>query len=146
RLTMNGKQAVSAAGFGVEAQPPADKAVMPEATSHKNFAVGSTIYLFSNILNALVPFALLPILTRYLTPAEYGEVAMFQTWIAALAACTGLSVQGAAERKFYDIGLTEQELRCFIGACLQVLLLSTAWSFCVVFLLRRRRSLQLGMQ
>ena len=39
----------------------------------------STIYLTSNILNALVPFLLLPVLTRYLTPDEYGQIAMFQT-------------------------------------------------------------------
>ncbi|EIQ9127591.1 polysaccharide biosynthesis protein, partial [Escherichia coli] len=42
----------------------------------------SSIYLFSNILNALIPFLLLPILTHNLTPNEYGQVAMFQTLIS----------------------------------------------------------------
>ena len=50
------------------------------------FLAGSAVYLFSNILNAAIPFALLPVLTRYLTPEEYGEVAMFQTLLGALMA------------------------------------------------------------
>lgn len=66
------------------------------------FLRNSTIYLASNIINALVPFLLLPILTRYLTPDEYGQIAMFQTLITALAALTGLNAVGAANRKFYE--------------------------------------------
>ncbi|MGJ3660750.1 oligosaccharide flippase family protein, partial [Shigella boydii] len=41
----------------------------------------SSIYLISNIFNALIPFILLPILTRNLTPYEYGQIAMFQTLV-----------------------------------------------------------------
>src|SRR5690606_34839927 len=76
----------------------------PARTTPRNpsLASGASIYLLSNILNAALPFALLPILTRYLGPAQYGEVAMFQTFLATLAAFTGLSVQGAAARKYYD--------------------------------------------
>ncbi|HDW3177945.1 TPA: polysaccharide biosynthesis protein, partial [Escherichia coli] len=62
----------------------------------------SSIYLFSNILNALIPFLLLPILTHNLTPNEYGQVAMFQTLISGVAALTGLNTIGAANRKYYD--------------------------------------------
>ena len=44
---------------------------------------GTLIYLVSNVLNAAIPFALLPVLTRVLDPSEYGQVAMFQTLLAA---------------------------------------------------------------
>lgn len=54
------------------------------------------MYLVSNILNAIIPFALLPVLTRYLSPEEYGEVAMFQTLLGAMTAFVGLSMAGAA--------------------------------------------------
>ena len=84
----------------------------------------STIYLASNILNALVPFLLLPILTRYLTPDEYGQIAMFQTLITGLAALTGLNAVGAANRKFYDKH-DASALALFNGTCLHILLLSS---------------------
>lgn len=86
---------------------------------------GSAVYLVSNILNALIPFALLPILTRYLSPEEYGEVAMFQALLGGLTAFVGLSMQGAAGRKFYDGHLGNDDLREFIGSCLQILLVTS---------------------
>ncbi|MDS1140041.1 oligosaccharide flippase family protein [Pusillimonas sp. SM2304] len=86
-----------------------------------------------NILNAAIPFMLLPILTRYLSTTEYGVVAMFQTFVAALSAFTGLSVHGAALRKFYDLSEDKTELKDYIGACLQILLLSSSIIFLLVF-------------
>lgn len=140
---MSGKQAVSSGTFAGETEPAQEAS---PTNSSKSFAIGSSIYIVSNILNGLVPFALLPVLTRYLTPAEYGEVAMFQTWIAALAAFTGLSVHGAAERKYYDTGSDENELSRFIGACLQVLVLSTLVTFCIVSLFRAQLAELLGLR
>ncbi|WP_323922930.1 lipopolysaccharide biosynthesis protein [Aeromonas caviae] len=94
----------------------------------------STIYLASNILNALVPFLLLPILTRYLTPDEYGQIAMFQTLITGLAALTGLNAVGAANRKFYDKH-DASALALFNGTCLHILLLSSLTLGVVCFFL-----------
>lgn len=142
---MTGKQAVSSSAYA-DGTSTAPAQAASSASSSKSLAVGSSIYLISNILNGLVPFALLPVLTRYLTPAEYGEVAMFQTWIAALAAFTGLSVHGAAERKYYDEGSDGDELRRFIGACLQILVLSTAVTFFFVLIFRVQLSDLLGLR
>lgn len=85
---------------------------------------GSSIYLFSNIINAFVPFLLIPVLTRYLSPDEYGQVAMFQTLIAGLAALTGLNAVGAANRYYYD-SPEAPDLADYNGSCLHVLLVST---------------------
>lgn len=93
--------------------------------SNTAFIWHSGIYLFSNILSAAIPFLLLPVLTRHLTPAEYGEVAMFQTFLLAIAAFTGLSVHGAARRKYYDPGVTHKDMRAFISSCVLLLTLST---------------------
>lgn len=94
----------------------------------------SSIYLLSNILNALVPFLLLPVLTRYLTPDEYGQIAMFQTLITGLAALTGLNAVGAANRKFYDKH-DVSALALFNGTCLHILLLSSLTLGVVCFFL-----------
>lgn len=106
---------------------------------------GSATYLFSNILNAAIPFALLPILTRNLSQTEYGEVAMFQTLLAALSAFTGLSVQGATNRKYFDEGIRKQELKQFIGSSLQVLAISSLLVFLVLYLFSDRVSVSLSL-
>ncbi|WP_109422437.1 lipopolysaccharide biosynthesis protein [Aeromonas caviae] len=84
----------------------------------------SSVYLLSNILNAVVPFLLIPVLTRYLSPDEYGQVAMFQTLVAGLAALTGLNAVGAANRYYYDAP-EATDLADYNGSCLQVLLVSS---------------------
>ncbi len=143
---MNAKSSTAQAGYEADIAEQTQEAAEPARPPPKSLATGSSIYLLSNILNAAIPFALLPVLTRYLTPAEYGEVAMFQTWLAALGAFTGLSVHGAAARKYYDTGMDGQELKRFIGACLQVLAFSTLFTFLVVFLLRAQLATWLGLK
>lgn len=107
---------------------------------------GSAIYLFSNILNAVIPFALLPVLTRYLSPAEYGEVAMFQMLLIVLGAFTGLSVHGAANRKYFDANPDAQEFRYFMGACLQVLMISSTIVLLVLLPFLHQLSESLGLR
>ncbi|MCZ9168626.1 lipopolysaccharide biosynthesis protein [Escherichia albertii] len=99
----------------------------------------SSIYLFSNILNALIPFLLLPILTHNLTPNEYGQVAMFQTLISGVAALTGLNTVGAANRKYYD-DMTQSELSIYNGGCIQILFASTFFLLIIVYSLREQLS------
>jgi O-antigen/teichoic acid export membrane protein len=85
---------------------------------------GALIYGASNILNALIPFLLLPVLTRYLSPAEYGRIAIFQTLVIGLGAFVGLSVAAAASRKYLDLRLDQQALARYIAACVHILVAS----------------------
>lgn len=87
---------------------------------------GSAVYLFSNLAAAAIPFALLPVLTRYLTPAEYGQVAIFQTLLAGLGAFIGISAQGAAGVKYYDSSISNEEFKFYIGSCFLVLGITTS--------------------
>ncbi|MEX9906886.1 lipopolysaccharide biosynthesis protein [Providencia rettgeri] len=90
-----------------------------------SLAKNTSIYLISNILNAAIPFILLPILTRYLTPSEYGQIAMFQVLLSALTTFIGLNSVGAANRKFYDNDTDDQILKSFNGSCIQILIITT---------------------
>lgn len=94
--------------------------------SRQGLLSGSAVYLFSNVLAAATPFVLLPILTRHLTPSEYGQVAIYQTMLAALGAFVGFSAQGAASIKYYDDDLSKTEFKFFLGNCLLVLASSAA--------------------
>lgn len=95
----------------------------------------ASIYLVSNLFNAAIPFILLPILTRAISPAEYGKVAMFQTTVAGLAAFVGLSVHGAAVRKYYD---DNDSLPDFIGSCVQLLFCTMIIATILIFIFSTR--------
>ncbi len=89
----------------------------------------AAIYLGANILNAGIPFSLLPILTRVLTPADYGTVAMFGIVLSVLGAFTGLSVHGAIGVRYFQ--LEKKELAEYVGTCVGILVVTTS----VIFLL-----------
>lgn len=85
---------------------------------------GAGIYLVATLINASIPFLLLPILTRYLTPGEYGVVAVFQVWCSLLAVICGLNTYGAATRKHYDYDEPDKYMGDYISACVTILVIS----------------------
>ncbi|OBU32391.1 oligosaccharide flippase family protein [Photobacterium phosphoreum] len=105
-----------------------------------SFFKGASVYLVSNLLNAVIPFLLLPILTRYLSPAEYGQIAIFQTLLAGIGTFIGLNAIGAANRKFYDGDIDETILRQFNGSCIQILIVSSIIAFIGIFLFKNQLS------
>lgn len=88
-----------------------------------SFLKRSSIYLISNIINASIPFILLPILTRYLTVSEYGQVAIFQTVITGLVSIIAFNTLGAMARAYFD-DKDESYLRNYNGACIVLLFAS----------------------
>ncbi|MEJ6066176.1 oligosaccharide flippase family protein [Psychrobacter sp. 16-Bac2893] len=107
---------------------------------------GAGIYLVSNILNAVIPFILLPILTRYLNPSEYGKVAMFQTLLGALGAFVGATFVGAVNRKFYDPNIDKTEMAEFIGSCIQLIFIFSIFVFLVLFVFQDKFSEWLSLE
>lgn len=92
---------------------------------NRNMLFGNAaIYLGANILNAGIPFLLLPILTRVLTPADYGTVAMFGIVLSVLGAFTGLSVHGAIGVRYFQLG--KKELAEYVGTCVGILVVSSS--------------------
>ena len=60
------------------------------------------IYGAANVLSAAVPFLLLPVLTRALTPAQYGEVISFYLLVAVCSAFAGLGLHSAVGVRWLD--------------------------------------------
>lgn len=60
------------------------------------------IYAGANILSAGVPFLLLPLLTRALAPAEYGEIVSFYMLVAVTSAVAGLTLHAAVGVRWLD--------------------------------------------
>lgn len=97
-----------------------------------SFLKTASVYTGSNILNALIPFLLLPILTRYLTPVDYGITAMMQVMIGFMTPFVGLSLQGAIAVKYYQkdkIDFPKYVSTCFFILC------SSSFIITIIFIL-----------
>lgn len=81
-------------------------------------------YTVANALNSGIPLLLLPILTRYLSPEDYGLVAMFTVLSAVVAAIAGLGTHGAVTREYFL--LCREEFAGFVGTCIFILVASSA--------------------
>mgnify|MGYP005874965583 CR=1 FL=1 len=90
------------------------------------------VFLISNIINAAIPFLLLPILTRFLSPADYGIVTMFATILSLIGAFVGLSVHGAINVAYFK--LSRDEFAEYVTSCIILLIVSAASVFVIVYL------------
>lgn len=60
------------------------------------------VYTIANFSVAGIPFLLLPLLTRYLSPDAYGIVGMFSVVVALLSVLVGLNLHGAVMVRYFD--------------------------------------------
>lgn len=90
------------------------------------------MYVIANIVSAIIPFILLPILTRSISQEEYGFVAVFQSMLTGFGSIVGFSVHGAASRKYFD-NPSVNEMARYNGACVQILLISYMLGFFAIY-------------
>jgi O-antigen/teichoic acid export membrane protein len=62
----------------------------------------TTVYAGANFINQAIPFLLLPVLTRYLTPYDYGLVATFQAMLGIGILFVGMGTVDAIVRGYFD--------------------------------------------
>ena len=58
-------------------------------TAARSFVHNAAIYSLTNIINAAIPFFLLPILTRVLSPDGYGVISMYNATLGMSAPSPG---------------------------------------------------------
>jgi O-antigen/teichoic acid export membrane protein len=80
----------------------------------------SAVYAGSSLVNKAIPFLILPILTRYLTPAEYGFVAVFQVLVTFVSPAVDLNLSQNIMRKYHR--LDRARMAEYISNILTVLL------------------------
>lgn len=62
-----------------------------------------SVFTFFNLVNAGIPFLLLPILTTYLSPEDYGVVDIFNSLIMLFTPIVALSIVGSIDRYYFEI-------------------------------------------
>lgn len=67
----------------------------------KKIVKDSGIYTGSRIVSKAIPFLLLPVVTRYLSPEDYGIVSMFSVLIGITIPFVGLNAQASVFRSYY---------------------------------------------
>lgn len=83
------------------------------------FSGDATIYVGAAILNAAIPFVLLPFLARWMGPADFGIVGSFVALVNVLGVVVGLCTHGLIGVVFYRDGAAAA--RAYVGAAMAVL-------------------------
>ena len=81
----------------------------------KSFLSDSMIYTLVNLGNKAIPFLLLPIIIRLVSPTEYGIYALFLTTETLLMPLVSLNVHSALGRHFF---LDDIDLRAYVSTIL----------------------------
>lgn len=100
------------------------------------------IYGVANLLSAGVPFLLLPILTRALTPDQYGEVVSFYMLVAVCASVAGLGLHGAVGVRWLDP--SKGDPRRYTGSALLLVFATTALAAAASAILAPRVGIELA--
>jgi len=82
----------------------------------------SLIYLGSSILNKAIPFLLLPIMTHYLSPSDYGILSIYSIFIAIYSALIGMASHTIISKNFFKV--SKQEISLYIGNILLILMIT----------------------
>lgn len=88
------------------------------------------IYTGFAIFDRLLPFILLPIITRYLEPVEYGIYATFQALIAFFLPLISLNADSAILRNFF--GMEESKFKIYFSNGIYIALITTL-VFSIIF-------------
>ncbi len=82
----------------------------------------SLVYMTTEVVNKAVPFLLLPILTHYLSPRDYGLVATYGAFIGIVAVFLHLSMVGAVNINFFK--MSKEKLKIYIANVMFILFIN----------------------
>ncbi len=68
-----------------------------------------SLYTFVGFLNAGVGFLLLPVLTAYLSPEDYGVISLVNVYVSVLMPIVGISTAGYITVEFYNPNFPKEE-------------------------------------
>ncbi|PIP98567.1 MAG: hypothetical protein COW76_20250 [Shewanella sp. CG18_big_fil_WC_8_21_14_2_50_42_11] len=106
---------------------------------------GSRALLFTvfEFLNKGISFLLIPVLTRYLTPQDYGVIATFLVFASFFAVFIGLSGHGAISTNYFRI--SKKRLAKYVSNVIFILFLSFSVMLLLVFLFSQQIQNKFGL-
>jgi len=93
----------------------------------------SFIYLGTEIINKAIPFLLLPIITKYLSPEEYGVYGMYQVLLSFLVPFISMNLQNNITRNFFKV--SAEKLSKIISSIILILHINVFLGFIAIYLI-----------
>lgn len=115
---------------------------LKELVSH-SILKGTAIYLSFGIINKAILFLLVPILTRYLSPDEYGAAANFLTLISLTAVFAGLNIHGVVNVNYFK--LSPEKFRLSVSNAFLILSVSSIAVLIVLYVMKDFLADKLGV-
>jgi O-antigen/teichoic acid export membrane protein len=106
----------------------------------KDFTKDFIVYYLSGIASGALPFFLIQILTNYLSLADFGRVALFQSYISGLSAFVGVNVIGAVVKYKYEATINSRHISEYIRSAIHILIFSSFLILTVLLVLFITRS------
>lgn len=78
----------------------------------RNILRTTAVYTVANGLVNGLPLLLLPLLTNYMSPSDFGLLSLYGVAVLFLTPLVGLNFQGAVSRRFFEVG--SPELRSYV--------------------------------
>ena len=106
-------------------------------SAKKQVAKAFSVYVGTSIINRALPFMLLPILTWYLSPAEYGILAVYQTLIGFALPFIGMKMETNITRNIFKRKQSEVAKifsNMLVILCSTAIICSLLLAICLAFL------------
>lgn len=68
-----------------------------------NLIKDTFIYIGTTLISKAIPFLLLPILTRYLSPGDYGYVSTFVLYVSIVSLITQMATHGSVQAYYFSV-------------------------------------------
>ena len=91
----------------------------------------TSVFTIGNILNAGIPFMLMPIMTRYLSPEEYGITTMFSVLLSIYTPFVGLNLHGFVSVSYFKKNI---DFTLLVSTCFRMLVVFVGIVGIVTFL------------
>ena len=115
------------------------------STSTKKLGINSVIYIFAEVSIKGIGFLLIPIYTRYLTPQDYGIVALVTSVTAFLSIFYLLGLPAAIRRFYFTDPTNESYVKRLWGTNITfIIIISFIATFVLILLKGKGLSLFLG--
>lgn len=90
----------------------------------------TSIYAVGDVIARAVPFILLPVLTRFLTPQDYGVLAIFMAIFSVVQIIISMGVGEAIIRAYFDIGKDKFSFPKYVfNGLFMIFVMGTLFSF-----------------
>lgn len=109
----------------------------------KQLVANTLVFTLAEVINKGIPFLLLPITTRFLTPSDYGMVATFTALVNVLFVFVGLSVHGAVNVNYFQ--LARADLTRYVANVMLLIVASAAMVSLVLLPLANFLSIHLNL-